>query len=107
MPTIQLLGRPELVASGSSTGPPRGQKTWGLLAYLVRCDTAPTREAVAGLLFPEADDPLRALRWALSEIRRLLGSPGSVRGDPVELALPEGTTVDVDVVISGSWRDAL
>jgi DNA-binding SARP family transcriptional activator len=107
VPTIQLLGRPAVVASGSSTGPPRGQKTWGLLAYLIRCDTAPTREAVAGLLFPEANDPLRALRWALSEIRRVLGSTNAVRSDPLVLTLPAGTTVDVDVVVHGSWRAAL
>ena len=105
--TIQLLGRPQILRDGSPVAGPRGHKTWALLGYLVRADTSPTREVVAGLLFPEADDPLGALRWTLSEVRRLLGSPGSVRGDPVELTLPEGTTVDVDVVISGSWRDAL
>jgi DNA-binding SARP family transcriptional activator len=73
----------------------------------VRADTSPTRELVAGLLFPEADDPLGTLRWSLSELRRLLGAPGAVGGDPVELALPEGTTVDVDVVIHGRSQDAL
>lgn len=104
---IQLLGRPEILRDGSPVARPRGHKTWAVLAYLVRAGARPTREAVAGMLFPEADDPLGALRWTLSEIRRTLGSPDSARGDPIDLALPTGTTVDVDVLIHGNWQDAL
>jgi DNA-binding SARP family transcriptional activator len=46
-------------------------------------------------LFSEADDPLRALRWSLAELRRCLGDNASVDGDPVVLRLPESAAVDV------------
>lgn len=105
--TIRLLGRPQVVRDGSAVPGPRGRKTWGLLAYLLRAESRPVRETLAGLFFPEANDPLGALRWTLSEMRRLLGSPDAVSADPIELALPEGARVDVDVLIHGSWQDAI
>lgn len=105
--TIQLLGRPHIVRDGAPMPGPRGHKTWALLAYLLRADARPSREVVAGLLFSEADDPLGALRWTLSEARRVLGSPRSFLGDPLEPALPPGTVVDVDVVLRGTWQDAI
>ena len=105
--TIQLLGRPQIVRDGAPVVGPRGHKTWALLAYLLRADARRSREVVAGLLFSEADDPLGALRWTLSEIRRVLGSADSFLGDPVEPALPPGTVVDVDVVLRGTWQDAI
>ena len=36
----------------------------------------PTRSQLASLLFADADDPLRALRWSLAEVRRGLGEGG-------------------------------
>ena len=60
--------------------PPRGHKAWGLLAYLVRTRLPPSREALAALLFPEADDPLGTLRWTLSALRRSLGEDAEVGG---------------------------
>jgi DNA-binding SARP family transcriptional activator len=92
--------------SGIAVDPGRGQKTWGVLAYLVRNPIPPSRERLAGLLFPEADDPLGALRWTLSSLRRRLGADAELGGDPVRLALPPGTFVDVDVLSSGSWIEA-
>ena len=86
---------------------PRGKKAWGLLAYLVRTPLAPSRAALANLLFPEADDPLGTLRWSLSELRRSLGEGGDVGGDPLRLTLPTGTLVDTDVLSRGSWTEAL
>ena len=86
---------------------PRGKKAWGLLAYLVRTPLAPSRAALASLLFPEADDPLGTLRWSLSELRRSLGEDGDVGGDPLRLTLPTGTLVDTDVLSRGSWTEAL
>ncbi|MEO6654010.1 MAG: tetratricopeptide repeat protein [Ilumatobacteraceae bacterium] len=86
---------------------PRGHKAWGLLAYLLRSRVPPSRERVASLFFPEADDPLGALRWTLSALRRLLGEDAVVGGDPLRLALPPGTFVDVDVLSRGSWREAI
>src|SRR5918994_1319306 len=86
---------------------PRGHKAWGLLAYLVRARVPPSRERLAGLLFPEADDPLGALRWTLSVLRRQLGEHAELGGDPVVLTLPPGTFVDVDVLSRGSWMEAV
>ena len=40
---------------------------------LRQSERLPTRSQLASLLFTEAGDPLRPLRWSLSEIRRRLG----------------------------------
>ncbi|HSL63944.1 MAG TPA: tetratricopeptide repeat protein [Gaiellaceae bacterium] len=105
--TIQLLGPPRLERGGASLDPPRGHKAWGLLAYLVRNRVRPSREHVAGLLFPDADDPLGTLRWTLAELRRRLGADADLGGDPLRLTLRPGTHVDVDVVSRGSWVEAI
>lgn len=55
----------------------------------------------------DADDPVRALRWGLAEIRRALGDDGAISGDPVSLELGADATVDVAVVLRGSWIDAV
>jgi DNA-binding SARP family transcriptional activator len=86
---------------------PRGHKAWGLLAYLQRMRLPPSRERLAGLLFPEADDPLGALRWTLSALRRSLGDDAELGSDPVRLTLRPGTLVDVDVLSRGSWMEAV
>jgi DNA-binding SARP family transcriptional activator len=62
---------------------------------------------LASLLFPEADDPLGALRWTLSALRRRLGANVELGGDPLRLMLPPGTFVDVDVLSRGSWPEAV
>jgi DNA-binding SARP family transcriptional activator len=54
-----------------------------------------SRQALAELLFPDADDPLRALRWTLVELRRALGGSEILHGDPLQLDLPAGTQADV------------
>ena len=105
--SIQLLGRPRLEVDGASGYRYRSRKSWAVLAFLLLSDRPPTRSQLASLLFAEADDPLRALRWCLAEIRRGLGPGGLLDGDPVELALPEGTAVDADVIVHGHWRDAV
>ena len=92
---------------GTPVAPPRGHKAWGLLAYLVRTRLPPSREALATLLFPEADDPLGTLRWTLSALRRSLGGDAEVGGDPVRLTLEAGTLIDVDVLSRGSWLEAV
>ena len=75
---IHLLGPPRVVCDGVARRDPRGHKVWGLLAYLLLRDAPPMRAHVAGLLFPAADDPLAALRWALSMLRRLLAEAATV-----------------------------
>jgi DNA-binding SARP family transcriptional activator len=104
---INLLGRPHLDGSSTAVFQFRSRKSWALLAFLLLSDRRPSRAQLATLLFGEADDPLRALRWNLTEIRRGLGDGGSIEGDPVVLTLAPGTVVDVDVVTRGSWRDAV
>src|SRR3954464_11862970 len=66
---IQLLGQPSLVAESGSRYHLRSRKSWALLAYLILTEPPPTRGQLASLLFAEADDPIRALRWSLSELR--------------------------------------
>ena len=69
---------------------------------------ADRRSRLASLLFAEADDPLRALRWSP---RRDPPGPRdrlrSLDGDPVRLtpARP-GRSLDVDVLVHGHWREA-
>lgn len=103
---VHLLGRPRIVRA-DHVYQFRSRKSWALLAYLLLSERPPTRSQLASLLFAEADDPVRALRWGLSEIRRGLGDDGSVYGDPVVLRLPTGATVDVEVVTRGAWTDAV
>lgn len=103
---IHLLGTPRVERDGQALAAPRGHKVWGLLAYLIRSDAGATRKHLAELLFEDAEDPLAALRWNLSELRRLLGNPG-LRGDVLELSLAPAEYVDVEVVTLGTWAQAL
>jgi DNA-binding SARP family transcriptional activator len=103
---IHLLGVPRVERDGRAVPAPRGHKVWGLLAYLLRSDAAAGRKHLAGLLFEDAEDPLAALRWNLSELRRLLGGAG-LRGETLALSLEPATYVDVDVVTNGNWAEAL
>ncbi len=105
--TIHLLGRPTVLQPRATAAQPRGNKVWGLLAYLVLSASPPSRHRLAEMLFAEADDPLGALRWNIAELRRLLGPQVTVAGDPVRLELPRGATVDASVVLSGSWTEAV
>jgi DNA-binding SARP family transcriptional activator len=103
---IHLLGEPRVERDGRALPAPRGHKVWGLLAYLVRSDVGASRRHLAGLLFEDAEDPLAALRWNLSELRRLLGNAG-LRGDVPELSLEPTAYVDLEVVTLGTWAEAL
>ena len=106
MLTIELLGRPAVRVGGVRAEPPRDRKTWGVLAYLALFDAAPSRQRLAELMFPNATDPLAGVRWNLSQLRRLLGDEVSLGGDPVEITLPPGAIVDVDVLLRGRWPEA-
>lgn len=103
--TIRLLGPPGLERGGLAVRPPRGRKTWALLAYLVLHDHPVSRHHLAELLFADADDPLGALRWALAELRRAIGLAGALSGDPLVLGL-DGVDLDVRSV-AGHDRDRL
>jgi DNA-binding SARP family transcriptional activator len=103
---IYLLGKPRIERDGVRADPPRGRKPWALLTYLL-CSQGPVpRERLGALLFSDADDPLGTLRWNLKELRRLLGDPQALRGDPLQLSLPPGSFVDVRALESGTWMEA-
>jgi DNA-binding SARP family transcriptional activator len=99
---IRLLGAPGIESVGAPAPHPRGRKSWALLAYLVLCERPPARQQLASLLFPDAADPLGALRWSLADIRRTVGDLATVEGDPVRVVLAEGVTTDIALVLAGS-----
>ena len=90
---IRLLGPPRIESAGTAPRQPRGRKAWAVLAYLALQPGGTGRARTAALLFPDAEDPLGALRWNLSELRRTLGAD-SVGGDPLRLCCrPAGTAM--------------
>ena len=105
--SVHLLGRPRIEDSSGDGYRFRSRKSWALLAFLLLSARPPSRRQLASLLFSEADDPLRALRWNLSEVRRSLADGGSLEGDPVVLQLPPDSVVDVATVAKGAWFDAI
>ena len=84
MLTIRLLGSPAIERDGVAIRSPRGRKAWALLSYVLLAERPPSRRHLAELLFAEAKDPLGALRWTLAELRRTLGLPEALGGDPVD-----------------------
>lgn len=104
MLTIRLLGPPAILRDGRPVRSPRGRKAWAVLGYALLAERAPSRKHLAELLFADADDPLRALRWTLAELRRALGLPGVFRGDPIAMTLGEDAVVDVDL-LTGEHAD--
>ncbi|PNH86180.1 SARP family transcriptional regulator [Arthrobacter sp. AFG20] len=83
---IRLLGPPAIESTGTPPPQPRGRKAWAVLAYLALQPDGTGRSRLAALLFPDAADPLGALRWNLSELRRTL-TGATLDGDPLRLAL--------------------
>lgn len=105
---IHLLGpQPRVLLAGEPQPAPRGRKAWGLLAYLLTTASAPSREWLAELLFSDAGDPLNALSWNLTQIRRLLGPGATLAGQPVVVTLPAGSFVDVHALTRGTWMQAI
>ena len=103
---VHLLGRPS-VDGQHGCYRVRSRKSWALLAYLVLSDRPPTRSHLAGLLFGDANDPLGALRWGLSEVRRALRGIVTLDGDPVILRRHPDLVFDVDIVARGPWTSAV
>ncbi|MFP5297584.1 MAG: tetratricopeptide repeat protein [Actinomycetota bacterium] len=105
--SIRLLGSPELVVDGSPGTGPKGKKAWGLLAYLLLTRRSHGREHLAELLFSSTDDPLGSLRWNLAQLRKALRLPDVLKGSVIQLDLPPGSIVDVHVLTSGTWAEAV
>lgn len=104
---VFLLGRPSVEWDGVQQPPPRGRKAWALLAYLTATESAPSRKWLAELLFSDAEDPLNALSWNLSQLRRLLGPDVPIGGERVDLQLPPGAFGDIRALTTGTWLQAL
>jgi DNA-binding SARP family transcriptional activator len=86
-PRVWLLGHPRIEdEAGQAAQPPRGRKSWALLARVALAERPLVRDELAAELFGEADDPLGALRWCLADLRRCCGDSQLLRGDPVRLA---------------------
>ena len=85
-----LLGPPLLIRDDVVYAAPEAGRS-GRCSPTSRSRTRPpSRQQLVDLLFPEAEDPAGALRWNLSELRRLLGGPDTVgSGNTVQLRLPE------------------
>ena len=106
--TAHLLGPPLLMRDGVVYAAPRGRKVWAVLAYLALSQGQPSRQQLIDLLFTDAEDPAGTLRWNLSELRRLLGGPDTVgSGNVVQLRLPEGSVIDVHVLMGGTSGEAV
>jgi len=82
---VRLLGVPSARVGTRDLPRPRGRKSWAVLATLAMADRPVGRRELARTLFADADDPLGALRWTLAELRRSLGVPDGLRGDPVSI----------------------
>jgi len=101
-PRVRLLGRPCIEdETGQPYEPPRGRKSWALLARVALAERPLTRSELAAELFGEADDPLAALRWCLADLRRSCQDPQLLRGDPVQLGAGP-LSVDVWALWEGS-----
>jgi DNA-binding SARP family transcriptional activator len=69
---------------------------------LVLAERPPSRRRLAELFFADAEDPLGALRWTLAELRRAIGVPDLLGGDPVVTTLDVTSRVDVLELAEGS-----
>jgi len=101
---IRLLGRPVL---DSDEQPMRleGRKTWALLAYVLLQPRAPTRRELVDRLWSDADDPLGAARWALSQVRKALTPSAEIVERDGRLAFEPRAHVTVDArdLLDGRW----
>ncbi|SEM13128.1 DNA-binding transcriptional activator of the SARP family [Blastococcus sp. DSM 46786] len=104
---VALLGRPKVLLDGVPVDPPRGNKAWALLAHLALSDRPVPRRTLVDLLFAEAQDPPGALRWNISELRRVLRAAASLDGDPLCLQLAPGSSVDVRQLTDGGCAQAV
>jgi len=105
--TVSLLGSPGITVDGVAAPRPRGSKPWAVLAQVILSDRSVPRARLVDLLFEDAEDPAAALRWTLSQLRRTLGLAAELTGDPLSWVPGANTVVDVDVLLHGSWRQAL
>lgn len=98
---VRLLGPPS-VRVATDERRIDGHKTWVLLAYLL-LEPPVSRRHLAGLLWAEAADPLRAERWAIHNLRRAI-KPEAIEDRRGTILVSPSTTFEVDIlsVLSGN-----
>ncbi len=103
---VKLLGRPSLEHDGTSRRL-EGHKTWALLTYLLLEPHPPTRRELAERLWAEADDPLGAVRWALSQVRKAIDPPAEIGERDGRIKIDaEVIEVDAGELLRGEWDEA-
>lgn len=100
---IRLVGKPAIFDTQGGRKTVRGLQPWALLARILLSKRELSRRELAAELFPEAADPLGALRWCLASLRKALGSAQVLSGDPIKPNLPAGTDIDVYRLESGDF----
>src|SRR3989475_946227 len=117
---VRLLGRPGLEHDGESRRL-EGYKPWALLTYLLLESRAPTHRELADLLWSEADDPLGAVRWSLSQVRKAIKPPAEIGerdgrikidaevavADAGELLRGEGDELSIDDLVRGELLEGM
>jgi DNA-binding SARP family transcriptional activator len=101
---IRLLGPPGLERDGTSVRL-EGRKTWALLAFLVLASGPTTRRELVDRLWSEADDPLGALRWALSRVRKIIAPDVEIRETDSGLTVHGAVSVDALDLLDGRWDE--
>src|SRR5438067_1490114 len=102
---VRLLGRPGLEHDGESRRL-EGHKPWALLTYLLLEPRAPTRRELADLLWSEADDPLGAVRWSLSQVRKAVNPPAEIGERDGRIKMDaEVLVVDAGELLRGEWDE--
>jgi len=94
-----------MLESGDARVALDGRKTWALLAFVALESPAPTRRQLAERLWPDAADPLGAVRWALSQVRRALAPAATIAEDGDRFRLSGDVTVDATDLLAGVWSD--
>ena len=103
---VRLLGRPGLEHDGESRRL-EGHKPWALLTYLLLEPRAPTRRELADLLWSETDDPLGAVRWSLSQVRKALNPPAEIGERDGRIKIDaEVLLVDAGELLRGEWDES-
>lgn len=100
-----MLGRPALERDGEPVRL-QGHKTWALLALLVLEGGPVARRDLVARLSSEADDPLAATRWTLSQVRRALAPDARIVEESAGLTLEGDVHVDARDLLNGVWDDA-
>ncbi len=103
---VRLIGPPAIVDASGDERVVRGRQPWAVLARLLLSERPVRRRELAAELFSDAADPLAALRWCLSELRKAFGSPEVLVGDPLTVTLPAEVTVDLFELAAGRFEVA-